>query len=198
MLPGSNEVIRYRRNHFSTRLPIDCRYSLAHFWLRALDEGAATREADGKSADSESSETDEGGTTELIWRVGLTGFATRMLGEIVEFEIELETGAPVRIAETIGWIEGFKAVSDLICVIEGRFLRLNPAALADPELICKRPHAEGWLYEVAGAADARILQEEGIVDVDGYVAHLDRTIDKMQEKPWQNAGDASREASGDA
>jgi glycine cleavage system H protein len=150
--------VRYRRNRFSTRLPAGYRYSRAHFWL---SEEAAGR-----------------------WRVGLTSFATRMLGDIVEFDFEVEPLDEVRLAQTIGWIEGFKATSDLIAVASGRFAGRNPAAAADPALICARPFADGWLYEVDGQPDP------GAVDVHGYAAFLDASIDKMLEKPWQSPGTA--------
>ncbi len=167
-MPAPDDVVRYRRNHFSARLPVACKYSLSHFWLRELvaKDGAGS------------------GT----WRVGLTGFATRMLGEIVEFDFEVDLGDTVSVGQTIGWIEGFKAVSDVISVLDGDFDSANPAATADPAVICRKPFAEGWLYQVTGTPDA------AIVDVDGYIAHLDRTIDKMLEKPWQSATDASAEA----
>ena len=56
-----DESLYYRRSRFTTRLPRDRRYSPAHYWLFEESPG--------------------------IWRVGLTKFATRMLGDIVEFEL---------------------------------------------------------------------------------------------------------------
>lgn len=112
-------------------------------------------------------------------RVGLTKFATRMLGEIVELDFEIEMDHAVRLAEVVGWIEGFKAVSDLYCVAEGRFLGPNQAALEDPASISSRPYSDGWLYAVEGRPDPAAL------DVDGYVKHLDRTIDAMLDEPWK-------------
>ena len=164
MADPSSEVIRYRRNHFSTRLPAGYRYTRSHFWLRH-DEPECSK---GETAS---------------WRIGLTGFAARMLGEIVEFEFEVGSGDPVRVAQTIGWIEGFKAVSDLISIAEGSFAESNRAAVEDPELICTRPYDDGWLYRVLGSPDVASM------DVDGYVSFLDATIDKMLEKPWRSPTD---------
>jgi hypothetical protein len=39
----------------------------------------------------------------------------------------------------------------------------------------------GWLYKVRGRPDP------GAVDVKGYIEHLERTIDKMLERPWKSA-----------
>ena len=44
-----------------------------------------------------------------------------MLGEVVELGFEVAADAPVKTADVIGFIEGFKAVSDLFCVVDGRF-----------------------------------------------------------------------------
>ncbi len=148
------DTIPFKRNHFSTRLPQSYTYCLSHFWL--LEE--------------------TGGQ----WRVGLTTFATRMLGDIVEFDFEAETGKRVEVAEVVGWVEGFKAVSDVFCVAAGVFGEVNPQATENPELICKDPYDEGWLYSITGEPDPQA------VDVHGYIAHLNTTIDKMLEKPWKS------------
>jgi len=87
MSAESEDIVRFKRNHFSTRLPRNRLYCLSHSWLLEHAPGH--------------------------WRVGLTGFATRMLGEIVEFDFEVSSGGTVAVADVIGWIEGFKALSDV-------------------------------------------------------------------------------------
>jgi len=109
----------------------------------------------------------------------LTNFATRMLGEIVEFDLEVEEGSGVQVGSVMGWIEGFKAVSDLYCVVDGEFGGSNPLAVEAAEIICNDPYGEGWLYSVRGNKDPQAT------DVEGYVSHLDSTIDRMLENPWR-------------
>ena len=150
----SEEVVRFKRNHFSARLPRNRLYCLSHSWLLEHAPGH--------------------------WRVGLTSFATRMLGEIVEFDFEVSSGGKVAVADVIGWIEGFKAVSDVYCAASGVFREVNPAAVENAEVICKDPYGEGWIYSIEGEPDPQA------VDVDGYVEQLDKTIDKMLEKPWKS------------
>ena len=140
----------YKRSHFVTHLPVNYLYSRSHFWLAQQPEGE--------------------------WRVGLTRFATRMLGEMVEHGFEAEAGAPVKPGQIIGWVEGFKAVSDVYCVAEGTFLGGNPALKEQISLIDKTPYDAGWLYAVRGTPDAKCL------DVQGYREHLDRTIDLILSK----------------
>ena len=48
--------------------------------------------------------------------IGFTKFALRMLGDLVELNLPDTPDLPVEVGQTIGWAEGFKAVSDLYCV----------------------------------------------------------------------------------
>ena len=153
------EVIAYKRARFATRLPVARRYTLSHFWLRE--------------------ETSE------VWRIGFAKFAARMLGEMVEYEFSVRDGANVETGQSIGWVEGFKAVSDLYCVASGEFLGANPALAQDITLIDSDPYDKGWLYRVRGVPDL------GSVDVHGYIAALDATIDRMlQSRYYKGDSDA--------
>ena len=90
------------------------------------------------------------------------------------FEVQPES--PVQPGQIIGWIEGFKAISDLFCIAEGQFMGGNPALKEKIELVNKDPYGAGWLYLVKGTPDSRCL------DVHGYQQLLDKTIDKILEK----------------
>src|SRR5262245_18748162 len=142
MLGSSPKTIHYKRSHFSTLLPVTYRYSPSHAWLEPLPEAR--------------------------WRVGLTKFATRMLGEMVDHGFEIQPNARVHSGQIIGWVEGFKAISDLYCVADGHFAGSNPALKETIRLITKDPYGGGWLYEVAGQPDARCL------DVHAYRELLDK------------------------
>jgi glycine cleavage system H protein len=142
-----DENLYYRRSRFTTHLPRDRRYSPAHYWL--LEESAG------------------------IWRIGLTRFATRMLGDIVEFEFSAAPGIIVSLGDEIGSIEGLKAVTSIFAAGSGQFLGAGEPLRRDVTLAESDPYGEGWLYRLQGqpGPDA--------VDVHGYVAILDATIDKM-------------------
>jgi len=139
--------IPYRRSRFSARLYDDRLYTAGHCWLRREDGD--------------------------LWRVGFTKFAVRMLGEAVELGFEVKPGATVAVGQVVGWIEGFKAVSDLYSPMDGRFEGGNPALDAEIRLAQTDPHGKGWLYSLRGEPNA------GCMDVQGYVSVLDATIDKM-------------------
>lgn len=140
-------MLVYKRARFGTRLPKDRRYTRSHYWLLEVESG--------------------------LWRVGYTKFATRMLGDIVEYSFEVESGGAVQLGTKIGWIEGFKAISDIYSVAAGEFLRPNPELRDDITLLESAPFVRGWLYEVSGTP------EPDSVDASGYATILDVTIDKM-------------------
>jgi glycine cleavage system H protein len=149
-MAAGEHTLLYKRARFVTRLPVDRLYSPSHFWIAEHETG--------------------------VWRVGFTRFATRMLGEIVEHEFQVQVGASVESGQIIGWIEGFKAISDIYSVAGGKFAGGNPALTEKIELIGKEPYGAGWLYAIEGTPDSRCT------DVHGYVGLLDATIDKMLEK----------------
>src|SRR5215212_7185889 len=144
------QFVYYKRSRFSSRLPADRRYTPSHFWLLEVEAG--------------------------LWRVGFTKFATRMLGDFVEHSFQVKVGEAVAVGQTIGWVEGFKALTDLFCVADGEFAGGNPALEQDVTLADSDPYGKGWLYAVRGTPDPQST------DVHGYAAMLDLTIDKMQSK----------------
>jgi len=113
------------------------------------------------------------------WRIGFTKFATRMLGEIVDQNFDLPLGSPVSAGQVVGTIEGFKALTEIFCIANGEFAGVNPALTEDIALISRDPYGAGWLYRVRGELDPNC------VDVEGYRAILDATIDRILEKQTQ-------------
>lgn len=146
-MSGEPRTLYYRRSRFTTHLPVDRRFSAAHYWL--LEESPG------------------------VWRVGFTRFATRMLGDIVEFEFTATPGTAMGVGDDIGSIEGLKAVTSVFSSGTGRFLGEGEWLRRDVTLAESDPYGKGWLYRLQGTPDP------DTVDVHGYVAILDATIDKM-------------------
>ncbi len=159
--------LSFKRSRFSIRIPLDRIYTRAHYWLRETEPG--------------------------LWRIGFTKFATRMLGDIVEFQFDVSAGDTLAVGDKIGSIEGFKAVSEIYSVASGSFEVTNPALQDDITLIETDPFERGWLYEIAGRP------EDGYVDANGYAAILDATIEKMlaSRHELSEGGDAGEEAGHD-
>jgi glycine cleavage system H protein len=147
---GKPATLFYKRSHFVTHLPVNYFYTRSHFWLAEQSDGE--------------------------WRIGLTKFATRMLGDMVDHGFEIEPESAVAVGQIVGWVEGFKAISDVYCVAGGTFLGGNPALRERISLIDKQPYTEGWLYAVRGMPDEKCF------DVQGYRDHLDRAIDLILSK----------------
>jgi glycine cleavage system H protein len=144
-LPEVPDSLYYERSRFRARLPVAYRYSPSHFWLGQEETG--------------------------VWRVGFTKFATRMLGEIVEYHFDANPGERIAPGQVIGWVEGFKALTEIVCVASGEFGGANPVLKEDITLIFRDPHGEGWLYRVRGEPDATC------VDAEGYRGILDAIIE---------------------
>lgn len=156
---GPAEGIRYKRSRFTTRLPAGRRYTAAHMWLAQTSAGE--------------------------WRIGFTKFAVRMLGEVVESGFEVDPGSPVGVGQVIGWLEGFKASTDLYCAMDGEFLGANPLLSSNAERIHADPYGDGWLYRARGSPDTAAM------DVHAYVAVLDRAIDKIQGEEHREEASAA-------
>ena len=142
--------ILYKRSRFSTKLLTDRLYTASHFWLKEHDSG--------------------------VWRVGLTKFAARMLGDVVDVGFDLAAGTTVQLGDAIGWFEGFKARSDLYTVVAGRFSGGNPLLEQDVDVIDRDRYGNGWLYAVEGSGDPDAR------DAAGYAQMLDEVIDRMRGK----------------
>jgi glycine cleavage system H protein len=149
------EELYYRRSLFRTRLLGDRLYTASHFWIQEQEPG--------------------------IWRVGLTKFASRMLGDVVEIGWDVTEGARVAVGDSIGWFEGFKARSDLYCVASGTFAGTNPELVDRIALIDDDRYGRGWLYAVGGSPEPNAL------DMRGYAALLDDTIERMRNKPLESS-----------
>jgi len=88
----------------------------------------------------------------------------------------VELDAPVACGQVLGWVEGFKAISDVYCIADGNFAGTNAVLKEKITLVNKDPYGAGWLYLVRGKPDTRCM------DVNAYVVMLDKTIDKILEK----------------
>lgn len=144
--------VRFKHARFSARFPETYRYSRSHYWMAPVEGEPG------------------------LWRVGFTKFATRMLGELVDSSFNVKEGDPIEPGQAIGSVEGFKAASDVYCVMQGAFASTNPALQADACIVKSDPYEVGWLYAARGEP------EEDSLDVHGYIELLSKTIQRMAEE----------------
>ena len=152
---ADTEELLYRRILFRTRLLGDRLYTPSHFWIQQQDVN--------------------------VWRIGLTKFASRMLGDVVEIGFDVKPGERVQIGDSIGWFEGFKARSDLFSVADGAFLGSNPLLVDRIAVVDDDRYRRGWLYEVRGTP------EPNAMDMHAYAALLDDTIDRLRYSQRESA-----------
>ncbi len=55
--------------------------------------------------------------------------------------------------QILGWVEEFKALSDIYGIADGVFRGLNPGLREKIALISKDCYGAGWLYMVEGSPD---------------------------------------------
>jgi glycine cleavage system H protein len=157
-------TVLYKRATFVTHLPVEHLFTPSHNWLSRVEtRGSAPLPGE-------------------LWRVGYTKFALRMLGEMVDVQVEKQPGEVMAPGDIVGNIEGFKALSDVYSVGSGKFVRANPDLAKGLAGLSEKPYDEGWIYEFEGEPDERAM------DVHGYRNLLDATIDRMLKKEQESKG----------
>jgi len=119
--------------------PTDLRYTNDHEWVRVEGDTAT---------------------------IGITGFATDQLGDIVYVELPA-TGTALAQGATFGVVESVKAVSDLFAPISGEVVATNDGLSSQPELVNQEPYGSGWMLKLK-VADASEL--DGLLDAAAYDA----------------------------
>lgn len=100
--------------------PEELLYSESHEWLKVLDDGTAL--------------------------IGITDYAQDELGDIVFVNLPME-GDSVTAGEAFGDVESVKAVSDVLCPVDGTVVAVNEELLDAPQLINENPY-DAWFIKV--------------------------------------------------
>ncbi|WP_436776009.1 glycine cleavage system protein GcvH [Yinghuangia sp. YIM S09857] len=92
------------------------------------------------------------------WRVGLTDYAQRQLGDVVYVELP-EQGAKLDASEPLGTVESVKAVSEIYMPLAGTVAAVNDTLADGPEQLNDDSYGDGWLIEIApsGTVDTEDL-----------------------------------------
>ena len=122
--------------------PGDVRYTAEHEWAR-LEDGVVT--------------------------VGITGYATDQLGDVVFVELP-QVGKRIDAHGTFGVVEAVKTVSDLYSPVAGEVVAVNAALADNPALVNQSPYGEGWMIRIR-PDDAG--QFGGLMDQTAYAKHVE-------------------------
>ena len=79
--------------------------------------------------------------------VGITGYATEQLGDVVFVELP-EVGRKLEQGKAFGVVEAVKTVSDLYAPIAGEVVEVNGALADDPAAVNREPYAAGWMVKI--------------------------------------------------
>lgn len=101
--------------------------------------------------------------------VGITDHAQELLGDLVFVELP-ESGTKMSAEEEFGVVESVKAASDLYSPVTGEVVAVNEALAETPETINSDPYGDGWIAQVRMDDPGEL---EGLLDADGYAAHLE-------------------------
>ena len=100
--------------------PDDVRYTREHEWAR-----------------------EQGG----VVTVGITGYATDQLGDVVFVELP-EVGQKLDPGKAFGVVEAVKTVSDLYAPLAGEVIEVNGALSDNPAIVNTDPYGQGWMIRI--------------------------------------------------
>ena len=100
--------------------PDDVRYTAEHEWAR-----------------------EQGG----LVTVGITGYATDQLGDVVFVELPA-VGRQLEAGKSFGVVEAVKTVSDLYAPIAGEVVEVNGSLGDDPAAVNRDPYGQGWMIRI--------------------------------------------------
>ena len=124
--------------------PDDVRYTAEHEWAR-----------------------EQGG----LVTVGITGYATDQLGDVVFVELPA-VGRRLEAGKSFGVVEAVKTVSDLYAPVAGEVVEVNASLGDDPAAVNRDPYGQGWMLRIrpsdprahaallSSAAYAKLVEEQ--------------------------------------
>ncbi len=79
--------------------------------------------------------------------IGITKYATEMLGDIVFVELP-KIGNNIEKEDQIGVVESTKSANDVYTPISGEVVERNQSIVDDPSKINSDPENEGWFFKL--------------------------------------------------
>ena len=100
--------------------------------------------------------------------VGITGYASEQLGDIVFVEVP-EAGTVVSKDDEVVVIESVKAASDILAPLDGEIVEVNEALEDNPALVNDDAVGDGWMFKMK-VEDLSALDE--LMDEAAYNAFI--------------------------
>lgn len=99
-----------------------------------------------------------------IATVGISEHAQGEIGDIVFVDLP-KVGQQVTAGQNCCVIESVKSASEIYAPMSGEIVEVNEALNADPALVNRSAHTEGWLFKIKVSAPA---EYEALLDLKAY------------------------------
>lgn len=103
------------------------------------------------------------------YRIGITDYAQRQLGDIVYVELP-QVGDEVAAGAEAAVVESVKAAGDVKSPLSGTVTAVNEQLNDAPEKVNEDPEGDGWFYAVRASEPAQL---DALLDADAYQKFVD-------------------------
>lgn len=105
-----------------------------------------------------------------IATVGISNHAQEEISDIVFVDLP-KVGTQVTAGQNCCVIESVKSASEIYAPVSGEIVEVNEALNADPALVNREPHGNGWLFKIKMSAPA---EYEALLDLTAYKATIQK------------------------
>ena len=105
-----------------------------------------------------------------IASVGISNHAQEEISDIVFVDLP-KVGQQVTAGQNCCVIESVKSASEIYAPVSGEIVEVNEALNADPALVNREPHGNGWLFKIKMTAPA---EYENLLDLSAYKATIQK------------------------
>ena len=110
-----------------------------------------------------------------IATVGISAFALEALTDLVYVELP-EAGRQVKAGAPFGVIESVKAVSDLLCPVDGEIVEVNAELVDNLEGLANDPYDSGWFVKI------KITDESSLSELLDFAAYQKQCEEEMADE----------------
>ena len=102
--------------------------------------------------------------------VGISEYAQQEIGDIVFVDLP-KIGTAVTAGQNCCVIESVKSASEIYAPVSGEIVEVNEAVNADPALVNRAAHGDGWLFKIKAAKPE---EYDVLLDLKTYKETLDK------------------------
>ena len=107
---------------------------------------------------------------EGVVTVGISEYAQQEIGDIVFVDLP-KIGTQVTAGQNCCVIESVKSASEIYAPVSGEIVEVNEAVSADPALVNRAAHGDGWLFKIKVAKPE---EYDALLDLNAYKETLDK------------------------